>query len=244
MNFSQLEYFVYAAELGSFALASKASFVNPSTISLAVSNLEKELGVKLLIRSSNGVTLTEAGSEFFDQSSAALNSIKNLKNFPQTRVAQENAGELILGIATDFWDGNVISDRVLNSFERAFPGIAVSIFNASSVECLKALNRSIVDTAVVVGAADEGKYDYTRLFGKKVSLLVGAENPLASEKEIRINDLFDVPIAMPSDIGYLYDKIVSLYAVHGRSPNFKFIPHDYEAIMDFFRSQRLSLIHI
>jgi DNA-binding transcriptional LysR family regulator len=53
--------FVAVAETGSFVNASKVMFVDASTVSKLVGRLEKEVGAKLLRRSTRCVTVTPPG---------------------------------------------------------------------------------------------------------------------------------------------------------------------------------------
>ena len=59
MELRQLKYFLEVAKLGSFSLASKSVFITQSTISQQIGKLEEELGVKLLIRDSRHVCLSD-----------------------------------------------------------------------------------------------------------------------------------------------------------------------------------------
>ena len=58
----QLEYFVAVGETGSIAAASHRSNVSSPSISAGISQLEKELGLKLFVRNhAQGLTPTPAG---------------------------------------------------------------------------------------------------------------------------------------------------------------------------------------
>lgn len=61
MNLKQLEVFLAVAETGSFSQGAEATFITQSTVSLHISSLEKEFGVKLLDRTGKGALLTEGG---------------------------------------------------------------------------------------------------------------------------------------------------------------------------------------
>jgi DNA-binding transcriptional LysR family regulator len=64
----QLRYFAAAAEHGSMTKASRELMVSQSAISTAVAQLEKELGVQLLLRHhARGLALTEAGRNFYQE---------------------------------------------------------------------------------------------------------------------------------------------------------------------------------
>ena len=65
MEFRQLEAFVNAAKYKSFSKAADATFLTQPTISTHVSNLENELGVRLLNRSGREISLTPHGHEFY-----------------------------------------------------------------------------------------------------------------------------------------------------------------------------------
>ena len=58
----QLAYFVAAADAGSMTGAGRTSHVSQSAVSLAVAELERELGTQLFIRHhASGLSLTPAG---------------------------------------------------------------------------------------------------------------------------------------------------------------------------------------
>ena len=63
----QLEHFVTTADFGSTRRAAETLYTSQSSVSKNISMLEEELGVTLFARSNRGVSLTEAGREFYDQ---------------------------------------------------------------------------------------------------------------------------------------------------------------------------------
>lgn len=63
MELEKIKIFAVVAECGSFSKAAERLYVSHSTVSRAVSSLERELGVFLFMRDCRGVALTEAGKE-------------------------------------------------------------------------------------------------------------------------------------------------------------------------------------
>ena len=61
MKMTQLLYFKTVAETGTMAKAAKKLFVTAPAVSIAISNLEKELGVSLFDRRPNRIELNEQG---------------------------------------------------------------------------------------------------------------------------------------------------------------------------------------
>ncbi|MFJ1254233.1 LysR substrate-binding domain-containing protein [Cupriavidus sp. CuC1] len=70
-----IELFCLAAEAGSFTAAANTAGVTPAAVSRSISRLEKRLGVRLFVRSTRSIRLTEGGKEYFEQCRAALNQL-------------------------------------------------------------------------------------------------------------------------------------------------------------------------
>lgn len=63
MTFQQLQYLLEVERTGSFSLAAKEMFVTQSTISNALTALEKELNCRIFVRSTRGLALTPEGKQ-------------------------------------------------------------------------------------------------------------------------------------------------------------------------------------
>jgi DNA-binding transcriptional LysR family regulator len=70
-----IELFCLAAEAGSFTAAAHTAGVTPAAVSRSISRLEKRFGVRLFVRSTRSIRLTEGGKSYFEQSRAALNQL-------------------------------------------------------------------------------------------------------------------------------------------------------------------------
>ena len=72
MEFRELAAFVAIVEEGGLSAASRRLHVSQPALSQTVNNLERELALTLLVRSSTGVQPTEAGMTFFAEARAVL----------------------------------------------------------------------------------------------------------------------------------------------------------------------------
>ncbi|MNH01971.1 HTH-type transcriptional regulator DmlR [compost metagenome] len=70
-----MKVFVAVGELESFAAASRRLDISPAAVTRAVSALEQQLGVKLLLRTTRSVRLTEAGGRYLEDTRNILASI-------------------------------------------------------------------------------------------------------------------------------------------------------------------------
>ncbi|HGA2320639.1 TPA: LysR family transcriptional regulator [Pseudomonas putida] len=70
-----MKVFVAVGELESFAAAARRLDISPAAVTRAVSALEEQIGVKLLLRTTRSVRLTEAGSRYLEDTRNILASI-------------------------------------------------------------------------------------------------------------------------------------------------------------------------
>jgi len=76
----QLETFVAVASLGSLSAAARAEGVVPAVIARRLDALEARLGVKLLVRTTRRLTLTEEGRIFLDEAHHILRSLEDAES--------------------------------------------------------------------------------------------------------------------------------------------------------------------
>jgi DNA-binding transcriptional LysR family regulator len=81
-----MEMFVRVVETGSFSAAARNLRVGQPAVSKAVAALEERLGVRLLIRSSRQLTVTEAGQAFFDS------AVRSIAEADEAETAARGAG--------------------------------------------------------------------------------------------------------------------------------------------------------
>ena len=71
-RFAVMEAFIRVVETGSFSGAARQLRVGQPSVSKMVSQLEGRLGVRLLLRSTHGLTITEAGQSYYERAKRAL----------------------------------------------------------------------------------------------------------------------------------------------------------------------------
>lgn len=119
-DFDDLTAFVCVAEAGSFTGASTRLGRDASVISRRVSHLEKSLGVRLLVRTTRSVTLTEAGTYFLQRTRAALDELsaasREVGDFASTP-----QGVLRVSLPVTF--GREVIAPIIPDFLKNFPDI-------------------------------------------------------------------------------------------------------------------------
>ncbi|MCI0998370.1 LysR family transcriptional regulator, partial [Pseudomonas corrugata] len=75
MNLKALTDFILVATNGGLGKASRASGISKATLSRRISDLEEQLGVRLIERSARGLKLTEAGESLMSRTEGLLNEV-------------------------------------------------------------------------------------------------------------------------------------------------------------------------
>ncbi len=137
--------FAEVARCRSFSGAAKALFMTQPAVSLAVMNLEKELGTRLFIRTPRGVTLTNEGKLLYEYISSAMNLVR----MGEAKVAEScglESGELKIGV------GDTVSRYFLlphlEEFHRNYPNIKLRVINRTTPELCAMVKAGEVDLAI------------------------------------------------------------------------------------------------
>lgn len=117
MDFKQIEAFINVVRYKSFSKAADATFFTQPTISTHISNLEKELGIKLLDRKGRTVEMTPQGSIFYKYAVEMINARS------QAIDALGNSLDMVEGILelqTSSIPGLVFVPEMLSGFRKMY----------------------------------------------------------------------------------------------------------------------------
>lgn len=165
-----------AVKLGSLSKAAEEISYTPSAFSRLLSSLEEELGVTLLIRSSTGVKLSEAGKTLYPHFLSLLKEEANILEAAQTFHAKNDK---TLCIATYSSISRNLLSKLMKDFHCQYPDIILSI------KVLDDLNRALESAETDIVFADGltlKDYDWTLLATDRYSLV--AEKGFAEDGRI------------------------------------------------------------
>ena len=169
MQLRDIQYVIAAAEAGSFSKAALAVHVSQPALSQMIQRLEDELGVKLFIRKSNKVILTEEGTIFCEEGREILNRSQHL--ISRMREFKELAnGKLSIAIAP-FYQKNFLLP-FLSEFRKQYPGIMVQVVDAFSSHSEELLLNGEVDLAFVMLPFRSSIIRYVPLYQEQIYLAV------------------------------------------------------------------------
>ncbi len=138
--------FYYAALTGSISKAAKKLFITQPAASRSIKQLEITIGSPVLFRTSKGVTPTTEGEILFEYVEKALNSI----NIAEKRIRDlqnMDTGEIRIGISDTLCKHYLMPH--LESFNKEFPGIKISVTNPTTPRTIELLKSGKIDFGVV-----------------------------------------------------------------------------------------------
>lgn len=122
LNLQRVAQFVAVVEAGGFTAAAQSAQQTKAVISFNVRQLEAELGVSLLVRSTRRVALTQAGEVFYQRALQLLRESEALVEDVQGHHGGFS-GELSISTTPEYGQARVIP--ALSAFGRLHPGLTI-----------------------------------------------------------------------------------------------------------------------
>jgi len=119
-----IELFCLAAETGGFTSAALAAGVTPAAVSRSISRLEKRLGLRLFVRTTRSVRLTDAGRTYFAQCQQALAQLAEAEREVMGQQALPS-GTLRISVPTTYGHHRILP--LLPAFRERFPDIRLHV---------------------------------------------------------------------------------------------------------------------
>ena len=144
MNLKQLEAFVQVSDSGSFSKAAKELFLTQPTISAHISSLEKELNVRLFIRNTKEVSLSDDGKDLYRYAK----QITDLEKAIEERFYMDSDdGKHFITIAASTIPAQYLLPKILMCYRERYPKEQIKIMETDSSEVV----TQVVDHMVDVG---------------------------------------------------------------------------------------------
>ncbi|ECG8323415.1 tricarballylate utilization LysR family transcriptional regulator TcuR [Salmonella enterica subsp. enterica serovar Enteritidis] len=194
MELRQLRYFVRIIETGSMGSAAQDLDIGVSALSQQMSRLENELAIRLLQRTSRGVTPTNAGLAFYSQAQLAL------RHADDAILAAREArlsGHVSVGMAPS--TASILGIPFIHAMQENYADVRLHVVESLSGNLERMINTRQIDLAVVFQkdkilrwSARPILEEQLFLIGSHALLEALPDNPITPEQ------LAGIPLIMPS----------------------------------------------
>ena len=192
MELRVLAYFLAVAREENFTRAAEQLHVTQPTLSRQIADLEQELGVKLFVRSSHHVVLTQDGMILKRRAQEILSlADKTKRDF----LRGDETVEGVISIGS----GEFLSTRLLTDgmaqFREKHPRVRFEIYSGNAGNIRERMERGLLDVGLMAEPIDVRKYHFLMMPVKEQwGALVREDSPLAKKELLRPQDLMDIPL--------------------------------------------------
>jgi DNA-binding transcriptional LysR family regulator len=184
----QLQYFVTVAEEGHVTRAARALNLSQPSLSQAITQLESQLGVELLVRHPRGVSLTPAGATLFVKARTALEAAQEAELTAQT-LARAATSTIDFG----FIGTPPVVDvpELFSAFRSAHPDVEIAFRELSAPRKSTPAWLAQVDVALCHAPTPHPDVNVLALRVEPRVVLAAETHPLAEREELSVADVID-----------------------------------------------------
>lgn len=195
MELRHLRYFVAVGEALNFTKAAVRLRLAQPALSRQVSDLEDELGVDLLKRTSHGVTLTAEGKLFLEDARKILRLVEESATKVRA-LARGEVGELHVGYLPPL-DLEILP-RALAEFQKTTLGVKVTLHDLGSDELCDALRNGFLQLALMIQPGEETSagLEFEELRRCPFFVAMASGHPLSRMKKISVEVLAAQPLVV------------------------------------------------
>lgn len=233
MELRQLRYFLKAKELLNFTEAAHSLYISQSTLSQQIKHLEDELGVPLFDRIGKRIVLTEAGRLFADY---AMQSVHQADNGLQILQDLNNMdiGEIRIGLTYGL---KPIFTPALIRFMTKYPKMKLQVVLGTSQELLERLTNFEFDFLLSFLISEKEKhFNYQLLFQSPMALVMAKKSPLSAKKKITMEEISELPLALPAKGYSTREFITEVFRQRGLSPEISLEINDIPTLLDVVKT--------
>ncbi|WP_010304427.1 LysR family transcriptional regulator [Kurthia senegalensis] len=229
MDLRAIELFIAVAEYGSYTKAAEKMFVTQPYVSKVVKQLEDELNVTLLNRTTRRLELTDAGRVFLDQGKQSLKPLKDLPVLLD-ELQHVQKGEIVLGIPPVI--GMLIFATMAQQFHSHFPEVNLRLVEKGAKDILSLVEEEQIDIGFTVVPFAETNVNVKPHFNDLFMIFLSTSHPLAHRKKINLSELKDEKFILFNNTFTLHDAVFRICQDHGFRPRVAYESSQWDLMIE------------
>ncbi|MDK6688747.1 MULTISPECIES: LysR family transcriptional regulator [Aerococcus] len=191
LNWQHLTYFIKVVECKSLTKAAAQLYLSPSTLSKAITKLEKKLRIPLIVKSGRDIQITYAGHKLAQRLVQGMTYITDSIREVQEELAQ-TSDSLSLSSSNLFSTTYFVIPELLKIFKEKYPQTAINYTEVLSQEVVMGVMDGSYDLACLSGEEFDPAYPglkSIRLLKERLGILVPKDHPLAKYDSITFKQI-------------------------------------------------------
>lgn len=234
-----LRSFATVAEVGNISHAAVRLSLTQPALSRLITKLEKDLSTVLFERDARGVSLTAAGERALARTNRLLEQVDALDD--ELRSFEGRIQGKVC-VAMPDTTGHTLFLPLLDRMERSHPEIEVRVMGAHPNNVPLALSAGDGDIGIISSAHKSGGYSLTPFVTEQLHLISPYDEANNGEADIQLDDVGDLPLALPAISPGLRQPIDRAFALRGVRPNVAYQVDSQDALLELVRDKRAHSI--
>lgn len=219
-SLARLSCFIAVAEELHFGRAAERLHMTQPPLSRQIQQLETELGVQLIDRTTRSVTLTPAGVAFLPDARRILQLAESAA-LTVRRVPAGDLGTVVVGFTAA--SAHVVLPRLLERTRAKLPDVKLELREMVSADQIEGLMTGEIDLGMVRPPLKRPGIVSRPLLHEQLVAALPAEHPLVGQaRALTLNDLDgqDVVMYSPVQARYFNELLISAFTIAGASPRY------------------------
>lgn len=186
----QIRTFLAVVDTGSFKRAAELVHLSQPAVTAHVQQLESELGIALLDRTTRRVKITPAGGRFRIRSEHALAELNAVAAELQEE-AEIQHGRVVVACVPTIAARQL--PQVLVRFSARYPGISVRVRDVVAVDLYAQLDQEFVDFGIGPNPKNRSDFVFRQIVKDPYVAVVAKNHPWVGRKSVSLKELADAP---------------------------------------------------
>jgi DNA-binding transcriptional LysR family regulator len=216
MDIRQLNYFIAVAEERHFGRAAKRLHMAQPPLSQQIRQLEEQLGVRLLNRTTRRVDLTAAGQELLDRGRQIVNAMETLRA-DVYQVGQGAVGVLRVGLSGSATYG--VMPPIVRRAKQDLPGLSLSLHGEMlTPDMEKGLKEGTLDVALLRPPVSAPGIDFRVVSSEPLLVAIPSFSALPTDRPVAMHELQDQDFIIYPPDSVLHRTTISVCSQAGFQP--------------------------
>jgi LysR family transcriptional regulator, hydrogen peroxide-inducible genes activator len=207
LKLKDLRYLVAVADCRHFGKAAERCFVSQPTLSAQLKKLEEYLGVQLIERQPNNVSLTEAGNQIVSRARRILEASDEVVTLARSH-RDPLAGRLRVALLPTI--GPYLLPRIAPPLRKAMPRLELQLYEYQTGPMLEKLQGGELDVGILALPVDLEGLEARELFVEPFIVALPDQHKLTKRDSVKIDDLKDETLLLLEDGHCLRDQALEV----------------------------------
>jgi LysR family hydrogen peroxide-inducible transcriptional activator len=207
LKLKDLRYLVSLADQRHFGRAAARCFVSQPTLSAQLKKLEQSLGVQLIERAPNNVSLTAVGEEIVARARRILEASDEVVGLARTH-QDPLGGRLRVALLPTI--GPYLLPQVAPLIRKALPRLQLHLYEYQTAPMLEKLHVGELDLGILALPVELEGLESRELYREEFLLAASERHPLAAQERVRVSDLRDAKLLLLEEGHCLRDQALEV----------------------------------